>query len=233
MPSCDRRTLNLSTDLNSRRLLEEPQLPEPSRQGGGRPKIDWAAAFAFYTALGPARSFVEVAEKFAVSDTAVRKHARAQNWAQRVRELDRQAAKEAEVRAARALEERRLRTLRTVDLARDQILERLEVGEEPARLADLPALVRLELLLEGEPTERLEQNVEVIVVGVIGAVRTAVAEVGLSVEQADQLERSISGGSERRTESSRSSAWTSRDPAGDAGVGLTERRRSRADPAWG
>jgi hypothetical protein len=46
----------------------------------------------------------------------------------------------------RALEERRLRTLRTVDLARDQVLERLEAGEEQARLADLAALVKLELL---------------------------------------------------------------------------------------
>jgi hypothetical protein len=121
----------------------------------------------------------------------VRKHARAENWETRVRELDRQSATEAQALAVRSLEERRLRTLRTVDLARDQILERLELGDEPARLADLPALVKLELLLEGEPTERFEQNVEMIVTGLIGAVRTAVAEVGLSVEQAERLERSI------------------------------------------
>jgi hypothetical protein len=93
----------------------------------------------------------------------------------------------------RALEERRLRTLRTVDLARDQILERLEAGEEQARLADLSALVKLELLLEGEPTERFEQNVEMIVAGVVGAVHAAVAELSLPIEQMERLERSIAG----------------------------------------
>jgi hypothetical protein len=66
---------------------------------------------------------------------------------------------------------------------RDQILGWLELGEEQARLTDLPALVRLEQLLEGEPTERFEHSVEVIVAGVIAAVQTALT--------AAELDRSV------------------------------------------
>jgi hypothetical protein len=123
----------------------------------GRAKIDWHAAFAFFASLRPpARTFVAVAEKFSVSDTAVRKHARRHDWETRVETLDRQAARQVERRVVRERAARIADTIELVDLARQELLVLLRDGKAEVRLADLPNLIRLEALLEGEATERLE-----------------------------------------------------------------------------
>src|SRR3712207_2352088 len=54
-------------------------------------RINWLAAFAFYWKLGPeGRSFTAVSEEFGVSDTAVRKHAKAEQWDDKCKALDRE-----------------------------------------------------------------------------------------------------------------------------------------------
>jgi hypothetical protein len=119
----------------------------------GRANIDWDAAFAYYAALGPSRRFGWVADRFGVSDTAVRKHAARERWAERVAALDEEAARTAERKALRSLEERQLRTIKAVEKTRDFLLS--DDAPEP-KWSDLAPLVKLELLIGGEATERID-----------------------------------------------------------------------------
>jgi hypothetical protein len=124
---------------------------------GPAPRFDRSAAFAYYAALGgPQRTFFAVAERFGVSDTAVRKVGRRERWAERARELDRRASREVEKRVVKDRARRITETLELIDLARSELYERLRAGDAELRLADLPALVKLESLLEGDATARVE-----------------------------------------------------------------------------
>jgi hypothetical protein len=119
-------------------------------------RLDWDAALAYYIGLGPTRTFVAVAERFGVSDTAVRKQARVRGWASAVGEADRRAAAELQDFAIRDRVARIADTLRIIDFARTELLEQLQKGDAEVRLADLPNLARLEALFEGEATDRIE-----------------------------------------------------------------------------
>ncbi len=141
--------------------------------GSGRGRIDWDAAFEYFATLGAVRSFGKVARMFGVSDVAVGKHARANGWDERVRELDRKTQAEIEKRVVRDRAVRLADTINLVDSARSEILERLEKGDADVRLSDMPALIKLELLLEGEATDRVE----------ITEIRTVIHQVFAIVDQ--------------------------------------------------
>lgn len=121
---------------------------------GYRSKIDWDEAFAFYAARGPTRTFGEVATKFGVSDTAVRRRAAQDEWSDRAETLDREAAQRAERAVVRDRAERIQDTIRLVDEARRRFEKQLEDPGFVVSGSDLVALVKLEQLLEGGPTER-------------------------------------------------------------------------------
>jgi hypothetical protein len=137
---------------------------------GPVPRFDRSRAFAYYAALdGPQRTFSAVAERFGVSDTAVRKVARRERWAERAWELDRRASREVEKRVVKERARRIAETLELIDLARSELHERLRAGDAELRLADLPALVKLESLLEGEATARVELfEVKLVLSGFLG-----------------------------------------------------------------
>jgi hypothetical protein len=127
-----------------------------ARGRGQRSGIDWEAAFGYYAALGPARSFSATGRKFGVTQEAVGQFARRHGWAERVAELDAKTRVELDERVVRSRAVRLAETIELVDLARTEVLERLRAGEAEVKLADRPALVKLELLLEGEATGRIE-----------------------------------------------------------------------------
>jgi hypothetical protein len=147
-----------------------------------RHTIDWPQAYTYYVHLGPTRSFVRVAEKFGVSDTAVRNRARLDGWEEKVRAIDARALEKAELTITHDRAKAIADTLRLVDLARSELLKRLKAGEAEVRLSDLPALVKLEQLLVGEPTDRIElAQVREFVVGFVGMVDEALARVVVAV----------------------------------------------------
>jgi hypothetical protein len=125
-------------------------------ENSGLSRIDWDQAFIYYAELGPSRSFGKVAKYFGVSDVAVGLHAREHFWRRRAAEIDQKARGEAEKRIVRERAKRLADTLTLIDKARSEVLAQLEKGDADVKISDLPALIKLELLLEGEATDRVE-----------------------------------------------------------------------------
>lgn len=124
--------------------------------GGGRPKIDWGAAFAYYASLGPTRTFPAVARTFGVSDTAVRNHAKAEGWEEKVAALDAEAARRAEAKVVRSLEQRMADTIRVADRLRQIALDEEAAIDPAVAVRSLPRYVHIELVHAGEATDRVE-----------------------------------------------------------------------------
>jgi hypothetical protein len=122
----------------------------------GRGRIDWGAAFQFYAELGPIRSFGKVSRRFGVSDVAVGLHARKNGWAERVQAIDAQVQKKVDALVVRDRAVRLADTIAVIDQARQEMLGKLQKGDADVKLSDLPALIKLELLIEGEATDRIE-----------------------------------------------------------------------------
>jgi hypothetical protein len=122
----------------------------------GRGHIDWEAAFQFYAELGPVRSFGKVSRRFGVSDVAVGLHARKNGWAERVQAIDAKVQKKVDALVVRDRAVRLADTIAVIDQARQEMLGKLRAGDADVKLADLPALIKLEMLIEGEATDRIE-----------------------------------------------------------------------------
>jgi hypothetical protein len=133
--------------------MKEPH----ERESKAHHTVDWDAAFLFFANLPRGlRSYRKVSAKFHVSRASVRKAADRYGWGERMREIDAKADVEV---AARIVRERSVRvadTIDLIDLARQQLLERLRMGEAHVDPTDLVALVKLENLLEGEATDRVD-----------------------------------------------------------------------------
>lgn len=122
-----------------------------------KPRVDWDAARAFYVALGQGtRTYGLVAEKFAVSDTSVRKWARRQSWERVAADADNRAAEKALAQADRTLEQRNRDTVRVAEKVRTTILDEAAVLDPNVALRVLPRLSTLEQLIAGEATGRVE-----------------------------------------------------------------------------
>jgi hypothetical protein len=122
-----------------------------------------------------ARSFIKVGRKFNVSVNAVSKHAAKFGWEERISKIDAEARRQTDGRVIRARSDRIDDTLELVSLARDQLLEELRTGNGDVRLGDIPALVKLEALLEGEPTERVSlQEAQAVYLEVLRVTRVTV-----------------------------------------------------------
>ena len=133
------------------------------RNGGGTSKIDWGIAFTYF-AGDPTLGAREVAEKFAVSTTAVRTHMRKERWAERRRELLAEATERNRPRIVRSLEARQADTiaigerLRAIALAEDAEID-LELAVKM-----LPIYSKLEQLFAGEATERVDVRARALIV---------------------------------------------------------------------
>jgi hypothetical protein len=120
------------------------------------PKIDWGKAFAFYAALPPGeRGYPAVAHRFPVSLTSVKKHARDEHWRERAAAIDHEAAKQAEKKVGRTRSEQIESTLKVTDAMRVSYAKQLAEGDR-VRGVDLAQMLRVEALLVGEATERVE-----------------------------------------------------------------------------
>lgn len=141
---------------------------------GSRSRFDHDAAFALFASLEPGkRSLGEVSRRIGVSLTSVRRIARRDNWEERVAEIDRKAAEKALRAAVRSREVRNLEVIKFVDDYVTSAKGRLDAGTLEIRAGDVPQLVKLAELLEGEATSRVEvgQVQQVLVLVLNTAVR--------------------------------------------------------------
>lgn len=134
-------------------------------------RIDWGAAKAFYIGLPPTeRSFARVAREFPVSSKTVRKHAHDDGWIEAAADADRQANEAAIRKAVRSRSERVANSLRFVDDFLDVAKAKLKAGDLDVRASDVPPLVKLAELLEGEATDRIQ----------VGEVRALIVQVTIA-----------------------------------------------------
>jgi hypothetical protein len=120
-----------------------------------RRRIDWIAAKASFVG-DPTRSFGKVARRFGVSDTAVRKRAKADTWEADAQKFDR----EAEHRALKAQVKTRDEHITQATLLRDVTFENAHrkaiEGTLDVKLSDLATFGKYVELLTGEATDRVE-----------------------------------------------------------------------------
>jgi hypothetical protein len=166
-PSSRPATLRRGDDVSK----HDVQRPQPKR-GGGRPRIDWAAAFAFF-ASSPTISFEEVGRQFGVSGVAVGKHAKAEQWNDRRAQLHGAvAARLIEEGVLKPLDARNRDTLLLIQQARTEL--RNGKGGDP-KWSDLAPLVKIEQLLEGNATDRIDvRRVSAVIVAFIPRIASLV-----------------------------------------------------------
>ena len=118
-------------------------------------------AFDFYYSLGNLRNYPKVAQQFQVSPTSIKKWATSFDWKSRIRERDARLAIEIDKATDKAILEQRQKIVATINSLVDGCLKELPDGTlQPTFLvesvADFERLVKLFLLMHGEPTERSE-----------------------------------------------------------------------------
>jgi hypothetical protein len=114
------------------------------RSERGRAAIDWEQAFAFYAALSaPSRSYAAVAAEFGVSVRTVETHGRGEGWRERLRAIEREAARATDdsVREAKVGQLQKL--LKLIDASLIGYADKLRQGEVRMTPADLERLHRL------------------------------------------------------------------------------------------
>lgn len=111
-------------------------------------------AFEYYYSLGEKRSYPQVASKFAVSVTSVKKWAKAFNWQERVEQRDIENARKLEKKTNEAVVETKANYRKIVKAAIARWVENFrERSIEPGSVQDLERLIKLDLLLMGEDPE--------------------------------------------------------------------------------
>jgi len=122
-------------------------------------------AFDFYVAMGAARSYQAVADRYGVSKRAVVKHAAKERWAERIAEIQEAARAESDKDLAKEvveMRERHKRMLRVMAARSIAGLKELQFksGMEAMRSADI--VIRLERIVFGDGAERGEESIEEI-----------------------------------------------------------------------
>ncbi len=140
----------------------------PARSPAGR--YDWDEGFGLYASLGQNRSLQLVADQMNAPKRTVERAARKWRWADRVRDIDEQARREAEKRLVRERADRVEDTLRIIDAARLRFASDLKSGRARLTGSDFVGLMKLEALLEGHATDVIRvEEVQTYVFAVLQA----------------------------------------------------------------
>jgi hypothetical protein len=157
----------------------------PSKQHPAR--IDWGEARTFFFELGPTRTYSAVSKQFGVSDTAVGQHARKHGWKDAAFEYDRAVEETAASKSVRGRAARVAQSLRVVDKFLDRY--ETEADQLDLKVGDLPGIVKLAELLEGEATDRVSVG------EVQGVIRTVFLVAGRFVpeDRRDEFREELDG----------------------------------------
>lgn len=111
---------------------------------GGRAVVDWDKAFALYASLpDPNRTYQAVADHYGISVRTVEKHGRLDGWKQRVREIKRVAAKEADLKLAENRAEKLAEIELLIEASLTTLANQLRNGQVKLSVSDLVRLCRL------------------------------------------------------------------------------------------
>ena len=123
----------------------------------GRPSIDWEAAFLYFAALpAETRSYGAVAARYGVSRRTVETRGRRGQWRERVRLIEADAARQAEQQLGRARADQIADFHRLIEASCMTYARQLASGQVRVTASDLVGLMKVSLLLHGEPSERVE-----------------------------------------------------------------------------
>jgi transposase-like protein len=112
-------------------------------------------AFEQYYALGPKRSYQQVAQKLGVSASTVKLWSRTFGWRQRIGERDGDVARQVADRSAQAVLDDRERDLKIVRMAKMKLTKDIAEGKVKGKIPDLEMLIRLEDYLSGSQKDPL------------------------------------------------------------------------------
>lgn len=119
-------------------------------------------AFEFYYGLGETRSYQKVADHYGISKTSVYKWAQEFNWNDRVTQRDIEISKKLEKKTNTTVINEKARYRTIIRTAISDFAKRLNDKEIVVdSVLDLERLIKLDLLLMGEETERTEGGVTV------------------------------------------------------------------------
>lgn len=114
-------------------------------------------AFEYYYSLGDIRSLSKVAEQFGVTRATVTRWNRKFNWQERIQERDRKVEQLLEEEAIQDAKAAKQQYRAIIQATVRKFVEKLSTGQiEVKKIEDLERLVKLDLLLMGEATERGE-----------------------------------------------------------------------------
>jgi hypothetical protein len=108
-------------------------------------------AFEIYVALGPSRSYRQVAEKLGVSLPTVKRWAKANLWPSRVDEREAQIARQVADRTIDSAVDDLERKRKLVKAALIRLGQAIGQGKIKLQLSDLDRMIRLDALLQGHP----------------------------------------------------------------------------------
>jgi len=127
--------------------------------------------FEYYYSLGDKRTLKDVAKKFKVSKSTVLRYSSAFDWVQRVTDIESKAIdklKDELVEDSTKIKRRyRLMIQKTIDTFVDRLNRGLVVVSD---IVDLEKLVKLDMLLLGEATEKIDNKYEFLITEVKGRV---------------------------------------------------------------
>jgi hypothetical protein len=124
---------------------------------GAPPRVDREAAFQYWASLPlDRRSYSAVASQFGISPRTVERYARDGSWRARLREIEAEAAQ----RADQDLGQRRAKQLadfhQLIEASCVTYARQLASGQVRITASELVGLIKVTLLLQGQPAERVE-----------------------------------------------------------------------------
>jgi hypothetical protein len=117
--------------------------------------------FEQYAAIGPKRTYKQVASQLGVSERTVRHWAKEGKWRQRLDEREAQVARQLSDRSSQSTFAERDRDLKIVRMAKMKLTKDIAEGKVKGKIPDLEMLIRLEAFLlggEGDPLIALIQQ---------------------------------------------------------------------------
>jgi hypothetical protein len=116
-------------------------------------------AFNHYYSLGETRSIPKVAREYSVSEAAVKKWSRAFGWQARIEQRDIENARRLEQKTNTVVVNAKAQYRQIIRAAIGRWVEHFRAQKVPiGSIMDLERLVKLDLLLMGEATERSEHD---------------------------------------------------------------------------
>jgi hypothetical protein len=124
---------------------------------GGRARVDPEEAFQYWASLPfDARSYAAVGRRFGISPRTVERYARDGGWRARLGEIEAEAARRADQQLGRRLAKQRADFLQLIEASCVTYARQLASGRVRITASDFAGLIKVALLLQGAPADRVE-----------------------------------------------------------------------------